>query len=125
MPPSVKSKEIYHGAVLDVDCHAGNEAPAAQILKSPVGDAFDLNSAVVAVCKQSNRPIAGIVLSVLLKASALPYTGSKVLTANQYGLALWGQTGEITEIPDGATKQYSLKVWHPNLTFVPGVPLAD
>lgn len=38
--------EIYHGAVLDVDRHAGNETPTTPIPKPQVGGAFELNSAV-------------------------------------------------------------------------------
>ncbi|KAK4154549.1 protein-ribulosamine 3-kinase, chloroplastic [Chaetomidium leptoderma] len=81
--------KIYPGAVLDVDRHAGNEAPAAPVPKPQVGGAFELNSAV---------------------ARALPYPGSKLLSTNNYGMSLWGQTGKITaELPDGTTKHYFLK----------------
>ncbi|KAK4124763.1 hypothetical protein N657DRAFT_662839 [Parathielavia appendiculata] len=41
--------------------------------------------------------------------SALPYPDSKVLSTNNYGMSLWGQTGKITaELPDGTTKHYFL-----------------
>lgn len=46
--------EMYQGAVLDVDRHAGNEAPTALVPKPQVGGAFELNSAV-ARGKKSNR----------------------------------------------------------------------
>jgi hypothetical protein len=42
---------------------------------------------------------------------ALPIPGSKVLSANEYGMSLWGQTGKIlVELPDGVVETYFLKV---------------
>ncbi len=42
---------------------------------------------------------------------ALPIPGSKVLSTNEYGMSLWGQTGKILiEHPDGTVKNYFLKV---------------
>jgi hypothetical protein len=45
--PDSSKHEIYQGAALDVDRHAGNEAPTAPVPKPQVGGAFELNSAVV------------------------------------------------------------------------------
>jgi hypothetical protein len=39
---------IYEGTVLDVDRHAGNEAPVGAVPKPKVGGLFELNDAVVA-----------------------------------------------------------------------------
>jgi hypothetical protein len=45
--PDSTKHEIYQGAVLDVDRHAGNKVPTAPVPKPQVGGAFELNSAVV------------------------------------------------------------------------------
>ncbi len=47
---TVESPEhgIYEGAVLDVDRHAGNEAPVGEVPKPKIGGLFELNDAVVA-----------------------------------------------------------------------------
>ena len=37
---------VYEGAVLDVDRHAGNEAPVGEISKPELGKIFELNNAV-------------------------------------------------------------------------------
>ena len=47
---------MYQGAILDVDRHAGNEAPTALVPKPQVGGAFELNGAVVRG-KRPNRLI--------------------------------------------------------------------
>jgi hypothetical protein len=47
MAYSVGTNEIYQGIDLDIDRHAGNEAPTAPIPGPQVGSPFELNSAVV------------------------------------------------------------------------------
>jgi hypothetical protein len=110
LPISESNKhEMYQGAVLDVDRHGGNEAPTALVPKPQVGCAFELDN-TVARGKKSNRFIP-LHLTACLMPSALPHLGSKLLSTNNYGMSLWGQTGNITaELPDGTTKHYFLKV---------------
>jgi len=38
---------IYDGVVLDVDRHAGNEAPVSAVPKPRLGGSFELNDAVL------------------------------------------------------------------------------
>jgi hypothetical protein len=44
--PDKKHEIEYQAAVLDVDRHAGNEAPTALVPKPQIGSTFELNSAV-------------------------------------------------------------------------------
>jgi hypothetical protein len=46
IPSDHPKNEIYEGAVLDVDRHAGNEAPTAPVPKPQLGGSLELNSAV-------------------------------------------------------------------------------
>lgn len=106
-PLSDSKHEIYQGVVLDVDRHAGSDAPTARIPKPQIGGVFELNSAVV----RGKAIDFFITAPLMLSTPALPHPGSKLLSTNNYGMSLWGQTGKITtELPDRTTKHYFLKV---------------
>nr|KMM68489.1 hypothetical protein CPAG_04816 [Coccidioides posadasii RMSCC 3488] len=82
-------KDDFGEHTLDVDRHGGDQAPAAPVPKPEVRGNFDLDDAVV---------------------DALPIPGTKVISAYNYGMSLWGQTAKIyTVLPTGERKEYFLK----------------
>ncbi len=107
---------VYRGAVLDVDRHAGNEAPVAEIPKPELGKIFELNNAVANGMGSDLRDIqpepflTRFGLTCVLAMIALPVPGSKILATDEYGRSLWGLAGKVAvELLDGELKYYFFK----------------
>ncbi|WEW55099.1 hypothetical protein PRK78_000527 [Emydomyces testavorans] len=92
-------KDDFGEHTLDVDRHGGEQAPAVPVPKPEVRGNFQLDDAVVDGEAD------------YLKHEALPIAGTKVASAYNYGMSLWGQTAKIyTVLPTGERKEYFLKV---------------